>query len=76
MYQLFAYGKKYAKEMDHEPFLVLLYPLQESFNHPLTEFHYDQTLKLKAIPVNLDCTLEKTIELINDEITKFYDVIV
>ncbi len=68
MYQLFAYGKKYAKEMEEDPYLVLLYPKQESFNQPLTEFRYDSSLQLKAIPVDLSCTLEKTIDLIHVEI--------
>ena len=64
MYQLYAYGKKYSNTMNPEPGLVLLYPKQELFNKPLSDFHYEENLILQAIPVDLDCSLEDTISLL------------
>ena len=68
MYQLFAYGKKYTSYLNAAPGLILLYPKQVSFDKPLSDFYYEENLKLKAIPVELNCTLEKTIEMIYNEI--------
>lgn len=69
MYQLFAYGKKYESTVDN-PLLVLLYPKHESFTQSLSDFDYDDNLKLKAVPVELDCTLQMTITNIKNEIQK------
>lgn len=57
MYQLYAYGRKYAKA-DNEPKLLLIYPMSPSFNNPLAPFYYEITnghdhLQLMAIPFDL-----------------------
>jgi 5-methylcytosine-specific restriction enzyme subunit McrC len=52
MYQLYAYGKKYAAGSDH-PRLVLLYPGNPMFTKRLSEFIYEGDLKLDIIPFDV-----------------------
>ena len=52
MYQLYAYGKKYALDdssEDKEPELVLLYPSNPNFKNALEKFIYDGGLTLNVI---------------------------
>ena len=60
MYQLYAYGKKYSKQLGatcKEPKLVLLYPQTPNFNSALEPFVYEGDLELRVIPVNLEYIL-------------------
>jgi 5-methylcytosine-specific restriction enzyme subunit McrC len=68
MYQLYAYGKKYKDNEDGEPYLVLLYPKHESFDRPLSVFNYDENLRLKAVPVDLNTSMEYTIGKVLQEL--------
>jgi 5-methylcytosine-specific restriction enzyme subunit McrC len=45
LYQLYAYGKKYAADD-----LFLLYPANETFREPLPVFGYDTTTRLHVVP--------------------------
>lgn len=51
MYQLYAYGKKYAKEKS--PLLVLIYPSNPSFTKPIELFNYEGDLNLLTYPFDL-----------------------
>ena len=50
LYQLYAYGKKYAAE--RTPELFLLYPRNESFTDSI-QFQYDNDLYLNVLPVDI-----------------------
>jgi len=52
MYQLFAYGEKYAKS-GKQVFLHLLYPKTENFTKELPAFHYYEELSLLVQAVDL-----------------------
>lgn len=45
LYQLYAYGKKYAADD-----LFLIYPANETFREPLPVFGYDTTTRLHVVP--------------------------
>ena len=53
LYQLYAYGRKFAEKNGHTPALALLYPWNENFTKPL-RFLYEDDLRLEARPVRLD----------------------
>lgn len=53
LYQLYAYGRKFAEKNGHTPALALLYPWNENFTNPL-QFLYEGDLRLEARPVRLD----------------------
>ena len=62
MYQLYAYGKKYALDASSEgkePELVLLYPSNPDFKNSLEKFIYDGELTLNVIPFDLNKSLSK-----------------
>ena len=50
MYQLYAYGKKYAGSAN--PRLKLIYPGHQSFQRPLQRFVYEGELEWEVIPFN------------------------
>lgn len=52
LYQLFAYGKKYAGANKRTPLLYLLYPWNEQFTKPMN-FDYGCELRLEVRPVHL-----------------------
>lgn len=56
-YQLFAYGQKYLKGTGE---LVLIYPSHSAFSKALTEFNFDDDLRLYVLPFDLDrcCLVE------------------
>ena len=45
LYQLYAYGKKYAAND-----LFLIYPANDAFHEPLPVFNYDATTRLHVVP--------------------------
>jgi len=47
LYQLYAYGKKYAATD-----LFLIYPANETFQKPLSVFGYDASTRLHVVPFN------------------------
>ncbi len=49
LYQLYAYGKKYA-QTHKTPHLYLIYPKQAYFQEALSPFQYDEDLSLQVIP--------------------------
>jgi 5-methylcytosine-specific restriction enzyme subunit McrC len=55
MYQLYAYGKRYAynNETNENPNLVLLYPSNPNFTNKLDNFIYEGDLILEVIPFDL-----------------------
>lgn len=55
LYQLYAYGKKYAAKTKEglNPVLYLLYPCNENFSEKLS-FRYENNLCLHVYPVRLD----------------------
>lgn len=62
MYQLYAYGKKYALDassIKKEPELVLLYPSNPNFKNSLEKFIYEEELTLNVIPFDLNKSLSK-----------------
>ncbi|MDG1672844.1 MAG: McrC family protein [Flavobacteriaceae bacterium] len=75
MYQLYAYGKKYAlnNSYSNEPKLVLLYPSNPNFENPLDDFIYEGELVLSVFPFDLKSCLSKEDEQI--ELTKILDLI-
>lgn len=75
MYQLYAYGKKYAlnNSYSNEPKLVLLYPSNPNFENPLDDFIYERELVLSVFPFDLKSCLSKEDEQI--ELTKILDLI-
>ncbi len=58
MYQLYAYGKRYAYNDDtnENPNLVLLYPSNLNFTNKLDNFIYEGDLILEVIPFDLSGT--------------------
>lgn len=57
MYQLYAYGRKYIADKK-EPKLILIYPMNSSFNNKLAPFYYETTdgdhhMELTAVPIDL-----------------------
>jgi 5-methylcytosine-specific restriction enzyme subunit McrC len=59
MYQLYAYGKKYASSEKGDPGLVLIYPSNPNFQNSLDEFIYEGELILNVIPFDLKKSLSK-----------------
>ncbi|QMW05923.1 McrC family protein [Spirosoma foliorum] len=57
MYQLYAYGKKYAADD-----LFLIYPTNETFRQPLPVFGYDATTRLHVVPFDLTNSLVNEVE--------------
>lgn len=57
MYQLYAYGKKYAASD-----LFLIYPVSETFVEPLPVFRYDAHTRLHVIPFNLTNSLANEVD--------------
>ena len=51
LYQLFAYGQKYQ---GGEGDMMLIYPKHPGFLAPLPPFHFDDRLRLWAVPFNLE----------------------
>ncbi len=52
LYQMYAYGKKYAAREGAAPSLYLLYPRSENFTEPL-KYEYEAGLSLTVFPVDL-----------------------
>ena len=48
LYQLYAYGKKYAADD-----LFLVYPANKAFQQPLSVFGYDATTRLHVVPFDV-----------------------
>lgn len=57
MYQLYAYGKKYAASD-----LFLIYPVSETFVEPLPVFSYDAHTRLHVVPFNLTNSLANEVD--------------
>ena len=59
MYQLYAYGKKYAynSETPISPKLVLVYPKSDKFSEALDDFIYEGDLVLNIVPFDMQCAL-------------------
>ncbi|MGF7214255.1 5-methylcytosine-specific restriction enzyme subunit McrC [Spirosoma lacussanchae] len=57
LYQLFAYGKKYAADD-----LFLIYPTNETFRQPLARFGYDASTRLHVIPFDPSQPLASEVE--------------
>lgn len=57
LYQLYAYGKKYAADD-----LFLVYPANETFREPLPVFGYDPDTRLHVVPFNLAAPLSDEVE--------------
>ncbi|MFD2569349.1 McrC family protein [Spirosoma soli] len=57
LYQLYAYGKKYAAED-----LFLVYPANEGFRQPLPVFSYDPDTRLHVVPFDLAAPLSDEVE--------------
>lgn len=57
LYQLYAYGKKYAADD-----LFLIYPANETFRQPLPVFGYDADTRLHVVPFDLTNTLPNEVE--------------
>ncbi len=64
MYQLYAYGKQYTNKFQHTPHLILLYPENEHFTIPLSDFCFDAMLTLTVVPFSFDHSPKKQIESI------------
>lgn len=62
MYQLYAYGKKYSKKLDHEPKLILLYPKNKYFDQKLDKFIYEGDLYLEVVPFDFEKDIAIQIE--------------
>ncbi len=62
MYQLYAYGRKYAKSK--VPKLALVYPKNLSFIKALPEFLYEEELILKVLPFDFDIDERLAVESI------------
>ena len=61
MYQLYAYGENYDCQNEC-PQLFLIYPAQEFFKKPLPLFHYNERLKMQAVPFDVANDLKVEIE--------------
>lgn len=57
LYQLYAYGKKYAATD-----LFLVYPANETFREPLAVFGYDATTRLHVVPFDVTNLLANEVE--------------
>ncbi len=57
LYQLYAYGKKYAASD-----LFLIYPANETFRRPLAVFDYDATTRLHVVPFDVTNSLAHEVE--------------
>ena len=57
LYQLYAYGKKYAATD-----LFLIYPANETFQQPLSVFGYDADTRLHVVPFNCSQPLAFEVE--------------
>lgn len=57
LYQLYAYGKKYAASD-----LFLIYPANETFRQPLAVFDYDTTTRLHVVPFDVTNSLAQEVE--------------
>ena len=57
LYQLYAYGKKYAATD-----LFLIYPTNDTFQQPLSVFGYDATTRLHVVPFNCAQPLASEVE--------------
>ena len=57
LYQLYAYGKKYAADD-----LFLIYPANETFRQPLAVFGYDATTRLHVVPFDVTNPLSDEVE--------------
>ncbi|MCX6216769.1 McrC family protein [Spirosoma sp.] len=57
MYQVYAYGKKYAAND-----LFLIYPANPSFREPLPVFAYDATTRLHVVPFDVTNSLANEVE--------------
>ncbi|GAB2556075.1 McrC family protein [Spirosoma areae] len=57
LYQLYAYGKKYAASD-----LFLIYPANERFRQPLAVFGYDATTRLHVVPFDVTNSLANEVE--------------
>lgn len=57
LYQLYAYGKKYAASD-----LFLIYPANETFRRPLAVFDYDATTRLHVVPFDVTNSLAQEVE--------------
>ena len=64
MYQLYAYGKKYALADNTNPTLVLLYPSNPNFSAKLNSFIYEGDLILQVIPFDFNKSEEEMIKFI------------
>lgn len=52
MYQLYAYGHKYMKDVENKT-LMLIYPRTDTFNEPLPIFNYEDGFILKVVPFDI-----------------------
>jgi 5-methylcytosine-specific restriction enzyme subunit McrC len=70
MYQLYAYGKRYAYNDDtkENPNLVLLYPSNPNFTKKLDNFIYEGDLALEVIPFDFVGDEKRQIEFILNDI--------
>ena len=57
LYQLYAYGKKYAADD-----LFLIYPTSDTFREPLAVFGYDATTRLHVVPFDTANPLADEVE--------------
>jgi 5-methylcytosine-specific restriction enzyme subunit McrC len=63
LYQLYAYGKKYAASE-----LILIYPATNQFQKPLELFGYDNSLHLRVVPFDVNVPLEEAVfRVMNNE---------
>jgi len=73
MYQLYAYGKKYALNSENSivPNLVIIYPKSDQFNEPLDDFIYEGDLILNIMPFDLQCAINTDLE--KDEVNRIIE---
>lgn len=57
LYQVYAYGKKYAASD-----LFLIYPVNPTFRQPLAVFGYDSTTRLHVVPFDVTNSLANEVE--------------
>ena len=57
LYQLYAYGKKYAADD-----LFLIYPANDTFRQPLPVFGYDASTRLHVVPFDVTDSLANEVE--------------
>jgi len=51
LYQLYAYGKKY---LNGSGCMYIVHPRHQAFKEPLDDFQFDENLRLRVIPFDLD----------------------